>query len=274
MITRVTPPVSHALNTVFSHIALICMFLCIPFSNFAQTKIFAAVVLNEIYPKPTDEQSEWIELYNSGNESVSLNLWKLENTDGEKKTFIINASAIIQPKGFLVFPKSQTGIALRNDGDTVRLIDQQNTVIDSHGFPGILGFNTSSGRTSDGAGVWSTCTAPTEGSKNSCPEPSVTPTPLVSDTPTPSITPIPTELTPTVVPNTPTPIVEVVYVTHIPTPTPTPIGNVTVQLNKSVMIQAAVVLLSWILLAILAMRNRRKKSHAKKHTHHTTTEGT
>ncbi len=251
------------------YLFFIFLFFFIPLSH-----VSAAVVLNEIYPKPTDEQSEWIELYNSGNESVSLNLWKLENTDGEKKTFIINASAIIQPKGFLVFPKSQTGIALRNDGDTVRLIDQQNTVVDSQGFPGILGFNTSSGRTSDGAGVWSTCTAPTEGSKNSCPEPSVTPTPLVSDTPTPSISPIPTELTPTVVPNTPTPIVEVVYVTHIPTPTPTPIGNVTVQLNRSVMIQAAVVLLSWILLAILAMRNRRKNSHAKKHTHHTTTEGT
>lgn len=250
------------------------MFLCIPFFNLAHTKIFAAVVLNELYPKPTDEQSEWIELYNTGNESVSLNLWKLENTDGERKTFIINASAIIQPHGFLVFPRSQTGISLRNDGDTVRLIDQQNTVVDSQGFPGILGFNTSIGRTSDGAGVWSTCTAPTEGSKNSCPEPSPTPSLLISDTPTPSISPIPTELTPTIAPNTPTPIVEVVYVTHIPTPTPTPIGNVTVQVNKSVLVQAAVVLLSWVLLAMLAMRNKRRSTHAKKYVHHTDREET
>lgn len=251
------------------YVLLICLFFSIPLSH-----VSAAVVINEIYPKPTDEQSEWIELYNTGNESVSLNLWKLENTDGEKKTFIINASAIIQPHGFFVFPKSQTGISLRNDGDTVKLIDHQNTVVDSQGFPGILGFNTSIGRTSDGAGVWSTCTAPTEGSKNSCPEPSPTPSPLVSNSPTPSITAIPTEITPTVILDTPTPIIEVVYVTHIPTPTPTPIGNVTVQVHKSVILQAVIVLVSWIVLAVLAMKHKRRHTNAKKHQHHETTEGT
>ncbi len=46
------------------------------------TVVYASVVINELYPKPSDEQSEWIELYNSGSESVSLNLWKLENTEG------------------------------------------------------------------------------------------------------------------------------------------------------------------------------------------------
>jgi hypothetical protein len=75
---------------------------------------------------------------------------------------------------------------------------------------------------------------------------------------------------PTEVPSTPTPIVEIVYVTLIPTPTPSPVGNMTIQVNKSIAFQVVIVLCSWVLLAFLAARNKRRKSHAKKHTHHTT----
>ena len=231
--------------------------------------VHAAVVINELYPKPSDEQSEWIELYNTGSESVSLNLWKLENTTGEKKTFIINASAIIQAHAFLVFSKSQTGITMGNDGDTIKLIDQNNTTIDSQSFLGILGYNTSIGRTADGAGVWSTCTTSTPETKNSCPEPTTTPTPLASDTPTPTVTPL-SSPTPIVPIDTPTPIVEIVYITQIPTPTPTPSGNelFTVHISKTVMIQALIVVVAWILLAIIAAKKRHYKKQVKKTMQH------
>ena len=228
------------------------------------TVVYASVVINELYPKPSDEQSEWIELYNSGSESVSLNLWKLENTEGEKKSFIINASAIIQPKSFLLFPKSQTGITMRNDGDTIRLIDQNNTTIDSQNFLGILGFNTSVGRTVDGAGVWTTCSSATQEAKNSCPEPTTTPTPLISDTPTATVTPIPTDVPIVLVHDTPTPIIEVVVVTHIPTPTPTSSDTITVAIPKTIGLQIVIVAISWMLIAAFAIWNTAKRKKAKK----------
>jgi hypothetical protein len=247
-------------------------FLCLPLLHSQYSKVLATVIINELYPKPSDEQSEWIELYNTGNESVSLNLWKLENTEGEKKSFIINASAIIQPKGFLLFPKSQTGITMRNDGDTIRLLDQNNTTIDSQNFQGILGYNTSIGRTIDGAGVWTTCTTATQETKNSCPEPTATPSPIISETPTTTVTPIPTAVPDVILEDSPTPIIEVVVVTHIPTPTPTSTEIITLAIPKTIGAQVLIVAVSWAIIALFAIWNTAKRRHKKKLTHHTQSE--
>jgi len=244
-------------------IFIICTIISLSFSGFRST-VFAGVVINEMYPKPSDEQSEWIELYNNGSENVSLNLWKLENTDGEKKTFIINASAIIQPKGYLLFPKSQTGITMRNDGDTLRLIDQNNSTVDIQSFQGILGYNTSVGRTADGAGVWTTCTTATLETKNICPEPTSSPTPLISDTPTATVSPIPTTAPIITQQVTPTPIIEVIVVTHIPTPTPTSAELLMVAIPKTIGIQVLIVAVSWLLIAAFAIWNTAKKKKVKK----------
>ena len=255
-------------QTAHVFLLILCSFLFTSIPGF-HSIVHAGVVINELYPKPTDEQSEWIELYNSGSESVSLNLWKVENTEGEKKSFIINASAIIQPKSFLLLPKSQTGITMRNDGDTVRLIDQNNATVDTQSFQGILGYNNSVGRTVDGAGVWSTCTSATPEGKNICPEPSPTPSPLVSFTPTATATPIPT-VEPVVIPqDTPTPIIEVITVTRIPTPTPTSPDVITFAIQKTIGIQILIVALSWMLIAAYAIWNTAKKKRSKKVTQQT-----
>lgn len=163
----------------------------------------AAIVINEIFPKPSDETSEWIELYNNGSDSVSLDRWKLQNTQGTPKTFIMNASSIIQPNNFLILFQSQTGINLQNEGDSVQLIDANGSPVDSQSYPGILGYNTSMGRSVDGVGSWTICTTPATPNKpNNCPTPSITPTsiPISTSTNTPiaSFTPIIT--------STPTPI--------------------------------------------------------------------
>jgi len=190
-----------------ARIGVIGLFFLSPFLFTDRLDVFAAVVINEIYPKPAapSESMEWIELYNNGPESVSLDRWTLENSTGEKKTFILNASAIIAPNGFLTFPKSQTGLNLHDEGDTVRLSDVNNNVVDSQSYPSILGYSTSVGRSTDGSGSWVICTTPATYNKpNNCPPPAPTPTPLPTSTPTPNPTPTPT--------STPTP-------TQPPTPT-------------------------------------------------------
>ncbi len=255
------------LHKIYFHVLILLCFFASPHLPFIHRHVQAAVVINEIYPKPSDEQSEWIELFNTSSESVSLNLWKLENSEGEKKSFVINASSIIQPKGFLVFFKSQTGISLRNEGDTIRLIDPSNNEVDSQSFLGILGYNTAIGRSADGTGVWVICTSGTPNTNNSCPEPSPTPSPIVSNTPTPStsVTPIPTIEPILITPeDSPTPIIEIVYVTKIPTPTPTPLGTITVSVSKIFTIQILVVSTSWALIAMIALHNKSKRIHRKK----------
>lgn len=146
----------------------------------------AAVVINELLPKTDPATLEWIELYNTGSESVSLNQWKLQTTTGAVQTFIFNASAVIAPHSFLTFTGSQTGISFAVDGDTVRLFDDKNMETDSQSYPGILGYNTSMGRSTDGAGTWALCTKATFNTNNNCPAPTPTPQTPPTNTPTPT----------------------------------------------------------------------------------------
>lgn len=149
-------------------------------------RAYASVVINEIVPKTDPSTYEWVELFNNGSQSVSLDRWKLDHTAGDAKSYIFNASAIIAARGFLTVNGTQTGISFSIQGDTVRLFDQNNTQADSQSYPGILGFNTSMGRTTDGSGVWAMCTTATFNTNNNCPMPSPTPTPLPTNTPTPT----------------------------------------------------------------------------------------
>lgn len=237
-------------------------------------QVYAAVVINEVLPKPSDDQSEWIELYNSGNDSVSLNTWKLENTSDGGKSYILNASWIIPGKGFLLLSKSQTGINLSIEGDTVKLVDNNGTVADSQSYPGTLGFNTSIGRSTDGAGVWTSCSEATPAAGNKCPEPSVTPTSIMTTTPiaTPVPTASPTQYTfPTLTAEPDNKLPEERGIQTTPTVSPTlspdviaiPIPSALV-IPKTVLIQAAVVLVAWGILALIAYIHKKRRRRVPK----------
>ena len=172
--------------------------------------VHAAVVINEIRPKTSLPDYAFVELYNSGGTRVDLNQWKLENVSSPATSYILPASAIIEPNGFLVFSRPQSGIIFNIDGDTVKLTDFGGSVVDSQSYPGTLGYNNAMGRSADGTGVWTSCTEATPGRSNLCPEPSPTPTP----TPTPVVPTAPST------PTTATP--KQVAPTAAPTATPTP----------------------------------------------------
>lgn len=170
----------------------LCCFLTTPFFIGTLQAAHAAVVINEIFPKPSDEISEWIELYNNGTEPVALDGWKLQNFKGTPSFYVIPTGTTIQPHDFLSFFHIQTNIQLNNEGDTVLLSDVTGAQIDSQSYPSILGFNTSMGRSVDGAGVWSLCIAHSYNSTNTCPAPTNTPT--TTPSPTISVTPYPLEI--------------------------------------------------------------------------------
>lgn len=175
-------------------LAAVLVFLLSPF--IIVTQIHAAVVINEIAPKYTDPTWEWVELYNTDSASVSLDRWKLDHSAGDGTSYILNASFVIEPHGFLTLSTSQTAIAFSVDGDTVRLFNQNGSLVDSKSYPGTLGYNTSMGRSTDGGDGWVICTpdpyTATPGKANMCPPaPTATPVPTSTATPTPAPTPTP-----------------------------------------------------------------------------------
>jgi len=112
----------------------------------------------------------------------------------------MNASSRILAHDFLLFYQAQTGISLNKNGDTVRLIDENNSQKDSQGYEGILGYHTAVGRSTDGGGSWAICTEQTPNKPNICPAPTITATPLPTAIPTNTPTPPPT-MTPTIPPS-------------------------------------------------------------------------
>jgi len=250
------------------------LFFLSPF--FTNSSLSAAVLINELYPKTEPIANEWVELYNTESDPVSLDRWKLQNSVGTVTTFIPNASVFIAPHGFLTFTGSQTGISFSKEGDTVRLFDEKNNEVDSQWYPGILGYNTAMGRTSDGGGVWALCTIPTYDKPNNCPQPSPTPAPVQSEltslpanTSTPTTKPLPTR-TPTSQPKsdrpldeTPAPVrqtfgallgspsqTQVLGAEVAPSPTPLPhASSFTIQIDKIIAMKILLAFIAWSIVA-------------------------
>ncbi len=86
----------------------------------AQKISTADVVVNEVYPNPlgTDEE-EFIELKNSGTQTVDVSRWEVGTSRGRR--FVVGANTMMQPGGFLLLPRSMSGLALDNSGDVVSL---------------------------------------------------------------------------------------------------------------------------------------------------------
>lgn len=123
-----------------------------------------AIKLNEIYPNPpgNDAETEFIELFNSGKETVDLIGWTL--SDSSKKPYNITQGRIA-PEGYLVFLRKQTGIALNNTGgDTVILKDASGNEIDGAEYTGSAKENVSYAR--DENNEWFFTKKITSGAKN------------------------------------------------------------------------------------------------------------
>ena len=197
------------------------------------------VALNEFVPAPqgvdwngdgtADGNDEWIELFNGCDEAVELGNWMLDDEpEGRAKVlqgtapYVIPAGTFINPGGFLVFYRRDTGVALDDNGDEVRLLGPDGVLVDSFTYTASPGPDGAYSRTVDGGGEWTDEYPPSPGVSNtpatptSTPTATPTPTPTGTPTNTPTSTPTATPTsTPTVTPtptNTPT---------HTPTATPT-----------------------------------------------------
>lgn len=87
------------------------------------------VQLSEIMVCPNTNESEWVELYNSADHSVSLDNWTIrDSTDTHNKVL----QETIPAKSFIVI--ALPSAILNNSGDSVRLFSDQNELIDQMSY--------------------------------------------------------------------------------------------------------------------------------------------
>lgn len=97
-----------------------------------QTTATSPIIFSEIMPAPTgsDEENEWIEIYNQGDQTVNLLGYKIEDSQGSSGSYsFLNTN--LNPRDFLVLKRPETHIILNNEGDSLILKNSSGEVIDS-----------------------------------------------------------------------------------------------------------------------------------------------
>ncbi len=109
------------------------------------------IVLNEFLPRPSGieydfdfgnddsdmPQGEWVEIYNNSDNSFDLAGWYIRDESATNKIMITAdntypAGTVINGKSWLVVYMNKA--VLNNDGDTMKLFDNANILVDSHAY--------------------------------------------------------------------------------------------------------------------------------------------
>ncbi len=88
--------------------------------------------ISELFPDPegSDTETEFIEIYNTGDMEVDIGGWYLDDVEGGSRAYIIPEGTIIGGKQYMVFDREITRIALNNTDDSVRLLFPDKTVVE------------------------------------------------------------------------------------------------------------------------------------------------
>ncbi len=91
------------------------------------------VIFSEILPSPegSDEENEWIELYNENFYGINLSGWQVEDERGKTRTYTFPEEAFIEGNQYLVLPRTVSGIVLNNEGDKLSLFQPNGQTADS-----------------------------------------------------------------------------------------------------------------------------------------------
>lgn len=161
--------------------------LFVPLSS-AEEAYSTEVHINEFIPNPVGDDTalEFIELYNSSSQDITLDGWVIDT--GGTATFTIAVGTTISAGGFLTFMSAGYPISLTNSGDHIQFIRPDSVVQDDISYA-----SSKEGHSyiRTGAGTYEDTSIPTPNAPNvSTPTPSPTPFPTVTVTPTPSASPI------------------------------------------------------------------------------------
>jgi len=106
-----------------------------PSPSVSPQKITVNLIINEFIPNPvgSDEENEWIEIYNAGDNEVDLSGWKIQDVSGKAYTF---KEEKILAKNYLVLYRPKTKITINNDAETLSLIAPQGETASQISFSG------------------------------------------------------------------------------------------------------------------------------------------
>ncbi len=130
---------------------------------------YAPLGLSELLPDPvspqTDEEHEYVEIYNATAETVNLSGYSVETGSQWRYKYVFADGAQILPGGYALVSSSGSSIRLVNDGSAVRLLDPSGKVIDETAYPAAKAGQSWS-RSSSGQGEWQWSLVPTPGLAN------------------------------------------------------------------------------------------------------------
>lgn len=150
------------------------------------SSVQAQVVINEVYPQPPSGEPEWVELKNTGSESLNLAGWTLEDILSSPKQIFLFESMQLEPNQLVLASFSGQ---LNNNGDGVVLKDQAGLVISQMSYAtSSLGLSWSL----DQAGTFVLATpSPNLPNPSVAASPTPTASPTLMPTPSPSASPTP-----------------------------------------------------------------------------------
>ena len=89
-----------------------------------------SIKISEVLPNPTgSDDAEFVELVNPTNEEIDLSFLKLDDEDGGSKPYVFKDGTAVSPGERIAFKRKETGLALNNTNDEVRLLYADNSLI-------------------------------------------------------------------------------------------------------------------------------------------------
>ncbi|MFH1822367.1 MAG: lamin tail domain-containing protein [Patescibacteria group bacterium] len=90
------------------------------------------VIINEFLPNPegSDTDGEFIELKNIGEEKVNIINWQLDDSEGGSRPYEFITDTWLDINSFFLIERPESGLALNNTTDVVRLYNDFNELID------------------------------------------------------------------------------------------------------------------------------------------------
>lgn len=124
------------------------------------------IVVNETLPDPvgSDSVGEFIELFNTMADSVDVSGAKLDDAEGGSTPYTLPAGTVLPGRGYRSFLRSETGIALNNNGDAARLLAPDGTLVHSLTYGDVPREGAAWARKDNGSAEWTG--TPTPGAAN------------------------------------------------------------------------------------------------------------
>lgn len=101
-------------------------------TSYQNGDLSTAIIISEVLPNPdgTDSKKEWIELTNTGDNSVNLGNWTLDDSEDGSKPYTLPSSLTLQAGTAALIMSADSKLSLGNKEDSIRLFDHQGTLID------------------------------------------------------------------------------------------------------------------------------------------------